>query len=332
MTPPRLPRPPRQPGRLPAAVGVGHRPARRPRPAPRPVPARLDGAPGQDAAGHRRHRDHPLHRSRRPGRRPDVRHRHHPGRGRLPRPPRARRGVRGPLGTPGRRQHRLCPPPRRRRLRRSHPRRRPQLRGLLPPGTAGTAALIVTSPPYGPSIHGQVKAEPAPAAAGVTKWDNTLRHRPGQPGQPPPGRPARRPRRDPLRLARCCCGPAASPWSPPGPGGSAANWSTCPAPSSPPAPPPGWSRSTGASPCSPGCATACLSPARRSSSCDNLRRARRHGQPWHLIVHEDVLIFRKPGFPGSSRELKGPQRELEGPEQRFSHVGPADADELGAVE
>src|SRR5262249_44627160 len=33
---------------------------------------------------------------------------------------------------------------------------------------------------------------------------------------------------------------------------------------------------------------------------DNLRRARRAGQPWHLIVHEDVLIFRNPVFPASS--------------------------------
>ena len=48
-----------------------------------------------------------------------------------------------------------------------------QLRGLLPPGTAGTAALIVTSPPYGPSIHGQVKAEARTGGGKVTKWDNT---------------------------------------------------------------------------------------------------------------------------------------------------------------
>ena len=27
---------------------------------------------------------------------------------------------------------------------------------------------------------------------------------------------------------------------------------------------------------------------------DNLREARRRGEPWHLIVHEDVLIFRNP--------------------------------------
>jgi hypothetical protein len=48
-----------------------------------------------------------------------------------------------------------------------------QLGGLLPPGTAGTAALIVTSPPYGPSIHGQVKAEARSGGGKVTKWDNT---------------------------------------------------------------------------------------------------------------------------------------------------------------
>jgi hypothetical protein len=27
---------------------------------------------------------------------------------------------------------------------------------------------------------------------------------------------------------------------------------------------------------------------------DNIRKARRRGEPWHLIVHEDVLIFRGP--------------------------------------
>ena len=47
-----------------------------------------------------------------------------------------------------------------------------QLAGLLPPGTAGTAALIITSPPYGPSIHGQVKAQARTGGGKVTKWDN----------------------------------------------------------------------------------------------------------------------------------------------------------------
>ena len=64
---------------------------------------------------------------------------------------------------------------------------------------------------------------------------------------------------------------------------------------------------------------------------DNLRRARRRGHPWHLIVHEDVLIFRAPGFPGSSRELEGPQRELDGPARDSAPPG-GDADEPGAAE
>ena len=45
---PRPDPPRRRPGAAP--VGLGHRPARRPHPAARPVPARLDRAPGQDAA------------------------------------------------------------------------------------------------------------------------------------------------------------------------------------------------------------------------------------------------------------------------------------------
>ena len=47
------------------------------------------------------------------------------------------------------------------------------LPGLLPPGTAGRAALVVTSPPYGPCVHGQVKAEQRRGAeGGVRKYDN----------------------------------------------------------------------------------------------------------------------------------------------------------------
>ena len=46
---------------------------------------------------------------------------------------------------------------------------------------------------------------------------------------------------------------------------------------------------------------------------DNLRRARAKGEPWHLIVHEDVLIFRNPPKPAGSGKLKDSQREPEGP-------------------
>jgi hypothetical protein len=50
-----------------------------------------------------------------------------------------------------------------------------QLASLLPPAYLGQAALVVTSPPYGPSTHGQITTEPA---TGVTKfyhrYGNTL--------------------------------------------------------------------------------------------------------------------------------------------------------------
>ena len=207
-----------------------------------------------------------------------------------------------------------------------------QLPGLLPPGTAGRVALVVTSPPYGPQRPraGQGRAARA-AAAGSRKYDNRYGTRPGQPRQPAawmtcsPGSPRSSP------AARRCCAPAGSPWSPPGPGGSAASWSTCPAPSSPPAPRAGLIPVERCVALLAGLRGGTLIPRPSFFQLDNLRKARARGEPWHLIVHEDVLIFRAPRFPGSSRELKGPQRELEGPAQRFSHVGPGDADELGAA-
>jgi hypothetical protein len=51
----------------------------------------------------------------------------------------------------------------------------------------------------------------------------------------------------------------------------------------------------------------------------------------HVRIHSDLLVFTKPGFPGSSRELKGHQRELKGPACRFSHDDPGVAGELGAA-
>ena len=45
---------------------------------------------------------------------------------------------------------------------------------------------------------------------------------------------------------------------------------------------------------------------------DNLRRARAKGEPWHLIVHEDVLIFRNtPPAPADSvsATTRGPPGE-----------------------
>jgi modification methylase len=113
-----------------------------------------------------------------------------------------------------------------------------QIPALLPPAIAGRVALVVTSPPYGRSVHGQVRAEQRAGGGGVQKYDNRYSD-------------------DPANLAshgiddllagftqilagcRALLRPAGPWWSPPGPGGSAASWSTCPAPCWPPARAPG---------------------------------------------------------------------------------------------
>jgi SAM-dependent methyltransferase len=63
----------------------------------------------------------------------------------------------------------------------------------------------------------------------------------------------------------------------------------------------------------------------------NVRQARAAGVPQHVIVHEDVLIFLRPAFPRSSPEPKGSQSELKGPARRCSHAEPAIAAELGTA-
>jgi modification methylase len=235
------------------------------------------------------------------------------------------------VGRARRRQRGPCPPPGRGRGRRGDPRRRPLLPGLLPPGTAGRAALVVTSPPYGLSVHGQVKAEQRRGAqGGVRKYDNRYS-------------------RDPANLA--CQGldellagftailsgctvllrpgglavVTARPWRQHGelvdlPAAVIAAGARA-----------------GLVPVAR--CVALLAGLRGGKliarpsffQLDNLRRARAKGQPWHLIVHEDVLIFRNPLFPGSSRELKGVQGELKGAARRFSGVEPEVAAELGAA-
>jgi len=195
-----------------------------------------------------------------------------------------------------------------------------QLPALLPPGTAGRAALVVTSPPYGPSVHGQVTAEQRRGSeGGVRKYDNRYGH-------------------DPLNLAsqnldelldgftrilagcRVLLRPGglavvtARPWRDRG--------ELTDLPSAVLA------AGTRAGLVPVARHVALLAGLRDGKliarpsffQLDNTRKARRRGEPWHLIVHEDVLIFRSPLIPGSSRELKGCQGELKGAAQRFSHA------------
>ncbi len=177
-----------------------------------------------------------------------------------------------------------------------------QLRGLLPPGTAGRAALIVTSPPYGPSIHGQVRAEARSGGGGVTKWDNTY-------GTDPANLASR-------RLDDLLAGLGeilAAVRTLLRPGGIAAV-TTRP-----------WRQRgelvdfPGAVP--PAGAAAGLIPVDRCVALlagmrgsrliarpsffqlDNVRKARTQGKPWHLIAHEDVLVFREP-VKAASAELR----------------------------
>ena len=189
-----------------------------------------------------------------------------------------------------------------------------QLLSLLPPGTAGTAALIVTSPPYGPSIHGQVKAEARSGGGKVTKWDNTY-------GTDPANLASRRlddlldGLAEILAASRALLRPGGiavittRPWRQ---RGELIDF-------------PGAVLATGTA--------AGLIPVERCVALlaglrdgqligrpsffqlRNLREARARGKPWHLIAHEDILIFRAPGFSGGSRALKAPPREAGNPAQ-----------------
>jgi modification methylase len=181
-----------------------------------------------------------------------------------------------------------------------------QLPALLPPGAAGRAALVITSPPYGPSVHGQVTAEQRRGTSGgVRKYDNHY-------GDGDPGNLAHQGLDDLLDgLTRILAGCrallrpgglaviTARPWRDHG--------ELVDLPSAVLA------AGTRAGLVPEARCVALLAGLRdgrliaRPSffQLDNLRKGRRRGEPWHLIVHEDVLVFRNPPFPGGSRELNG---------------------------
>jgi modification methylase len=57
-----------------------------------------------------------------------------------------------------------------------------RLPSLLDPTLVGRVALVLTSPPYGPSVHGQVTARPG---RGVEKYDNAYSQAPSNLGRVP---------------------------------------------------------------------------------------------------------------------------------------------------
>ena len=165
---------------------------------------------------------------------------------------------------------------------------------LLPPGTAGRAALVITSPPYGSSVHGQVTAEQRRGTSGgVRKYDNHY-------GDDPANLASRGLDEllDGFTQILAGCRALLRP-------GGLAVITTRP-----------W-REHGELVDLPAAvlaaaARAGLIPAARCVALlaglrggqliarpsffqlHNLREARGRGEPWHLIVHEDVIIVRNP--------------------------------------
>jgi SAM-dependent methyltransferase len=192
-----------------------------------------------------------------------------------------------------------------------------QLPDLLGRDLAGRVALVVTSPPYGSSVHGQVDARPG---QGVVKYDHAYsadRANLGQVGQQAllaalaeilvgchellrPGgllvltaRPWRRREQlvdFPGQLARTAEAAGLVPFE----------------------------RNVALL---VGLNSDRLVGRPSFFQLDRVRKARGRGLPLRIIAHEDVLVFRA-GGPVGSRELKDPRREPEGLARPGSDMGP----------
>ncbi|MFD0328223.1 TRM11 family SAM-dependent methyltransferase [Streptacidiphilus monticola] len=142
---------------------------------------------------------------------------------------------------------------------------------LIDPEQHGLAQLLLTSPPYGSSLHGHIRSTRDTGEPGIRKFHHTYGTSPANLAHAPT---------DTLLasfttiLASCRpCSPTAPRWqSPPAPGANAANSSTCPPPSSPPDKPRASSPWSAASPSSRACATGTWSPAAPSTSCETSAR------------------------------------------------------------
>ena len=183
-----------------------------------------------------------------------------------------------------------------------------QLPGLIPAAARGRVALVVTSPPYGPSVHGQVRAEQRAGGGGVAKYDNRY--------SADPANLAHRGLDDMLAGFTAILAGCAALLRP---GGivvvTARPWRHRGELTDLPAAVLAAGQSAGLIPVErcvallAGLRGGQLIPRPSFFQLDYIRKARRRGEPWHLIVHEDVLIFQAPGICSSSGKLKHPQRE-----------------------
>jgi modification methylase len=177
-----------------------------------------------------------------------------------------------------------------------------QLPAVLPAHLAGRAALVITSPPYGSSVHGQVRAERRRGqGGGVLKYDDRYS-------------------RDPANLAHhglddllagfthilAGCRELLRP------GGivvvTARPWRQRGELVDLPAAVIAAGERAGLIPAARHVALLAglrddrLIPRPSFFQLDNTRKARRRGEPWSLIVHEDLMVFRAPAGPGTQVE------------------------------
>jgi tRNA G10 N-methylase Trm11 len=184
-----------------------------------------------------------------------------------------------------------------------------QLTAVLPAHLAGQVALVITSPPYGSSVHGQVRAEQRRGQdGGVRKYDNHYS-------------------RDPANLAHHglddllagftqiltgCAGLLR-------PGGivvvTARPWRQRGELVDLPAAVIAAGERAGLIPAARHVALLAglrddrLIPRPSFFQLDNTRKARRRGEPWSLIVHEDLMVFRAPAAgPGTQAEAEPGRR------------------------
>ena len=179
-----------------------------------------------------------------------------------------------------------------------------QLPQIAPARARGRVALVVTSPPYGPSIHGHVRARPS----GVAKYNNRYSADPANLAHTGPAGLA-----DGITQILAGCAVLLRP------GGvaviTARPWRHHGELTDFPSAVIEAGRAAGLIPVErcvallAGIRGGQLIPRPSFFQLDNTRKARARGKPWHLIVHEDVLIFRAPLKSSSSGKLKSAQRE-----------------------
>ncbi|MFE0760201.1 TRM11 family SAM-dependent methyltransferase [Streptomyces smyrnaeus] len=181
-----------------------------------------------------------------------------------------------------------------------------QMRRLLPAEHHGRVAMVLTSPPYGPSAHGRVRASRESGKPGVTKWNYSYSEDPSNLAHSST---------DQLlaaftRILRECCGVLR-------PGGTVVvivrPWREHGELIDLPAAVLHAGKRAGLAPIEHNIAL--LAGLRDGQlvlrpsffQMKNTRDARRRGIPLHLIAHEDVLVFCKPhGLRGTCQRTPRP--------------------------